>query len=112
MENRPPEKSLEKISFSAQVARGLIRASRTRRWTMFILLLVAMLMVFLGTTFFEEALNPRQHVGRFLFFWSACAWLTITTLLLAIFDLLIVRREARAARHAYRDALRKDGDEA
>jgi hypothetical protein len=98
MENRPEEKSLEKISFSAQVARGLIRNQRTRRWAMFVVLVVAMLMVFIGSTFLQEPLNPREHVGWFLLFWGACAWLTITVLLLAMFDMLALRRDARLAR--------------
>lgn len=98
METRPPEKKLQKISFSAQVVRGLVRDQRARRWGMFALLLLAMLMVFVGTTFFEEAINPRQHAGWFVVFWCACAWLTITALLLAIFDILILRRETRAMR--------------
>ncbi|MGZ4982553.1 MAG: hypothetical protein ACXWFY_01490 [Chthoniobacterales bacterium] len=98
------------MSFSAQVARGLIRDPRMRRRTMFVLLLVAMLMVFLGVTFLEAPLNPREHVGWFLLFWCACAWLTITALLLAIFDMLALRREARAARSAFRANLAKEAE--
>jgi hypothetical protein len=102
----PPEKKLQKISFFTLVTRGLIRDQRMRRWTMFILVLVAMLMVFLGTTFLEEAINPRQHVGWFVLFWCACAWFTVTALLLALFDLLMVRAQNRAARKALREQLK------
>ncbi len=110
MEPGPEEKNLEKIAFSAQVARGLIRSQRMRRWTMFVLLITAMLMVFVGSTFLEGPLNPRQHVGWFLLFWCVCAWITITVLLLAIFDLLALRRDARQARTAFKSALSKDAD--
>jgi hypothetical protein len=36
-------------------------------------------------------------------FWFACAWETLLVLLLALFDLLLVRSQARAARKASRD---------
>ena len=82
-------------SFVIQVVRGVIRDQNRRRTTMFILLLVALALLFSGSTFFESALNPRERPVWFILFWVACAWLTLTAMLLAIFDLLVVKLEAR-----------------
>jgi hypothetical protein len=92
-------------SFAAHSARGLIRDQTTRRWAMFITVLVAMLLLFAGSTFLERLLAPREHPGRFIFFWLACAWFTLTALGLALFDLLMVRARSRAAKRELRDTL-------
>jgi protein-S-isoprenylcysteine O-methyltransferase Ste14 len=72
-----------------------VRDQNRRRKTMFILLVVALAMLFSGSTFFESALNPRERPVWFILFWVACAWLTLTAMLLAILDLLVVKLEAR-----------------
>ena len=64
---------------------------------MLAVLILAVLMVISGSTFLEAALHPREHLMRFLLFWLICAWLTVTALLLALFDLLLVRAAGRAA---------------
>jgi hypothetical protein len=92
-------------SFAAHSARGLIRNQTTRRWAMFITVLVAMLMLFAGSTFLEPLLAPREHPGRFICFWVACAWFTLTALALALFDLLMVRAQSRIAKRELRDTL-------
>jgi hypothetical protein len=63
---------------------------------MFILLLTALILLFAGSTFLAPFLNPGQHLGWALFFWIACIWLTMTALLLALYDLVMVRIAARA----------------
>ena len=62
---------------------------------MFALLILAMVLLFCGTTFLAPLLNPREHLVAALVFWIACVWLTLTALLLALFDLVSVRRAAR-----------------
>src|SRR5438105_12894585 len=96
------------VSFAIHSARGVIRDQSTRRWGMFITLLVAMLMLFVGTTFLQPLLSPREHPGWFLFFWVACAWFTFTALLLALFDLLILRAQDRTARKILREKLNRE----
>lgn len=64
---------------------------------MTILIIVAALMLVAGSTFLQTALNPREHAVRFILFWLACGWLTLTALLLALFDALMVRAQGRAA---------------
>ena len=75
---------------------------------MFITLVVAMFMLFFGTTFLQPLLSPREHPGWFLLFWLACAWLTLTALLLALFDLLMLRAQDRATRKILRQKVDRD----
>ena len=100
MKTAPDEKPLRSVSFVVQVTRGVIRDQSTRRKAMLALLAVALLLLLAGSTFLSSILNPREHLGWSLFFWLTCVWLTLTALLLALFDLLIVRIQARKARRA------------
>jgi hypothetical protein len=94
MEERP-EKKLAITSFATHSTRGLIRDQKTRRQTMFVLLLVALLLLFAGSTFLQTFLSPREHPGWFMLFWFVCIWLTFTAFLLAIFDILLIRAQTR-----------------
>ena len=96
------------VSFAIHSARGVIRDQSTRRRVMFITLVIAMLMLFFGTTFLQPFLSPREHPGWFVLFWAACAWLTLTAFLLALFDLLMVRARDRDARKTLRKKLDRD----
>ena len=96
------------VSFAIHSARGVIRDQSTRRWVMFLTLVMAMLMLFFGTTFLQPLLSPREHPGWFLLFWLACAWLTLTALFLALFDLLMLRTQGRAARKILGEKLDRD----
>jgi hypothetical protein len=99
---------LKIVSFAIHSARGVIRDQSTRRRVMFITLVIAMLMLFSGTTFLQPLLTPREHPGWFLLFWLACAWLTLTALLLALFDLLMLRTQDRTARKILSEKLDRD----
>jgi uncharacterized membrane protein len=105
MEESPQEKRLETASFIVHATRGVIRDQRTRRKAMVVLLTLAVLMLLAGFTVFQSAMNPREHPWFVILFWIACVWLTFTAMLLAIFDLLIVRLEARRAQRALREKL-------
>jgi uncharacterized membrane protein len=105
METPPEEKKLETVSFVVHATRGVIRDQRTRRKAMVVLLALAVLMLLAGFTVFQSVLNPREHPWFVILFWIICVWLTFTALLLAIFDLLIVRLEARRAQRALREKL-------
>ncbi len=63
----------------------------------------ALVLIVAGSTVLQDFLEPRQHTLAFIIFWAACAWLTVLALLLALFDLLIIRAEARAARKLLSD---------
>jgi hypothetical protein len=56
-----------------------------------------MVLLFSGSTFLQSILTPRQHPVWFILYWLVCAWLTLTAMLLALFDLLVVRAQARKA---------------
>jgi len=105
METPPKEKNLETVSFVVHATRGVIRDQRTRRKAMVVLLALAVLMLLAGFTVFQSALNPRDHPWLMILFWIVCVWLTFTALLLALFDLLIIRWETRRAQRALREKL-------
>jgi hypothetical protein len=107
METRPPKKSFWIVPFSIQVTRGLLRDERSRRKTMGISLIIAVVMVAAGLTVLRSWLNPHEHPWRFIFFWFACAWETLLVLLLALLDLLLLRAQARSARKAFQEEVSK-----
>jgi hypothetical protein len=98
----PPKKSFWMVPFSIHATRGLLRDERSRRKTMAVSVLVAVLMLVGGLTFLRPWLNPHEHPWRFILFWFACAWETILVLLLALLDLLLVRAQTRAERKLLR----------
>lgn len=77
------------------VTRGILLDPRGRRRAMFYLLLGALGMVLAGSTFAAPALADPV---KLLVFWGVCAWLTFAALLLAIWDMLLLRIAARKAR--------------
>jgi len=105
MENSPEEKDLHAVSFVVHATRGVIRSQNIRRKTMLFLLALALLLLISGFTVLQPALNPREHPWRVIFFWIVCIWLTFTALLLALFDLLVLRLQARRAERALREKL-------
>jgi hypothetical protein len=105
-----PERKLRISSFAAHAARGVIRDQKIRRNTMFVLLLVALILLFSGSTFLQTMLNPREHPVGFILFWFVCIWLTCTAFLLAIFDILLVRAQRRKLQKILRSGLVPDAD--
>jgi len=97
---------LRTTSFVVHATRGVIRDQSTRRKAMLFLLVLALLLLISGFTFLQPALNPQDHPWRVIFFWIVCIWLTFTALLLALFDLLVLRLQARRAERALREKLR------
>ncbi len=109
METPLPPKKLRSAPFALHATRGIIRDRKMRRVTIAVLLGWALLMLIAGSTFLREPLNPREHgVIWFAIFWLACGWLTITSLLLALFDLLMVRAETRAANRVLRESMTRE----
>jgi hypothetical protein len=104
--NVPPVLSPKAI---ANLTRVLIRDTRTRRGLMFHLALSAVVMVFVGGVVLDTFLRARPII--FLGFWGVCAWLTVSVILLAVFDMLIVRAEGRAARRKLEQELLADHED-
>jgi hypothetical protein len=101
--DEPPEKTLRTVSFVVHATRGLIRDQNMRRKTMFALLVIALVLLFSGSTFLAPLINPHAHPGWFIFFWFVCAWLTLTALFLAVFDMLVIRLQGRKAERTLRE---------
>lgn len=88
--------TVNNVQFIIQVCRGIIRSRRVRRTVMFWDVLVVLVFMFLGSTFFWPWLRERPLL--FLGYWGVCAWLTVLAALLAVYDMAMVRLEARQAR--------------
>jgi hypothetical protein len=108
MKDSPEEKPLKATSFVVHATRGLIRDQTVRRKMMFVLLVAALVLLFSGSTFLAPILNPREHAAWTLLFWFVCIWLTLTAMLLAVFDLLMVRAQARKAAKTLRQNLAEE----
>ncbi len=103
----PGEKKLRLGSFSLHAARGLVRDQYSRRMAMFVIVLGALVMLFLGSTFLAPVLDPHLRPGWYIFYWGVCAWITVTAVLLAIFDLLLVRTQRRSERRTLAERLQE-----
>ena len=79
------------------LTKGILRDTRLRRNLMMWLMLVAMVMLFLGSWLLSGDW-ARRHVWLYFAYWAVCAWLTIAGMLLAIFDMLIIRAAGQAMR--------------
>lgn len=87
---------MKTVQLIVQISRGLIREQRARRMVMFYSVLAALLLLFAGATFLYDWLRARPLL--FLIYWAACTWITILAVLLACFDMLVVRARARSER--------------
>jgi uncharacterized membrane protein len=105
MENPTEDKRLQATSFVVHATRGVLRDRNSRRKAMTFLLALAVVLLLAGFTFLAPALNPREHPWLVILFWIVCVWLTFTALLLALFDLLLLRLETRRAQRALREKL-------
>jgi hypothetical protein len=92
------KKSFWMVPFTIHATRGLLRDQQSRRKTMAVSLIIALALLVSGLTIFRPWLDPHEHPWRFILYWLACAWETVLVLLLALFDLLLVRAQTRAAR--------------
>ncbi len=79
--------------FVLQISKGIIRDPLIRRRVMFIVVAAALIMLFSGATFLAPHID--KNLLLFLGYWGACAWLTILSILMAMYDLLMVRAKTR-----------------
>ena len=71
---------------------------------MFVIVIAALVLLFAGVTFLSGWLLENPMI--FLIYWAVCAWLTLTTILLALYDLLATRADAqRESRNLVKEAL-------
>jgi hypothetical protein len=79
-----------------QLTRAFVRDQRLRRSMMFYTSLGSVLMLFVGAVVIDRTLRDRPVT--FIAWWAICAWLMLTSLLLALFDMLAIRAAARRER--------------
>jgi hypothetical protein len=103
----PDQKPLETTSLVIHATRGVIRDREVRRKMMLGVLILAFALLLGGLTVLRPLLNAHEHPWRVIIFWVICIWLTFTAFLLAFFDLLMVRAEARKAERALRESLKR-----
>jgi hypothetical protein len=111
MENGPPPKRFWMVPFTIHATRGLLRDQRARRKTMAVSVVLAIALLVAGLTVLRPWLDPHEHPFRFILYWLVCAWETVLVLLLALFDLLLVRSQARAARKALQQQVSHSPDD-
>ena len=75
---------------------------------MAITLVIAVVLTIAGLTVLRPWLDPQEHPWRFILYWLACAWEIVLVLLLALFDLLMVRAQTRAAKRLLQEQFRKE----
>lgn len=97
------------IGFVVALCKGLLADKQLRRTATLWLLLGAMLMTIAGALPLAAWLT--ESPVRFLLYWGVCAWFTITTMLLAAYDMLSVRREAVRERRRLRREIFGDSDD-
>ncbi len=72
---------------------------------MFYNVLVLLLLCFAGSTFLWSWL--REHPLFFAGYWALCAWLTLLAILLALYDMAMVRLEAKRERRRLAEEILK-----
>lgn len=71
---------------------------------MFYLMIAALVMLFAGSVFIPDAW-ARNNPWLFIFYWLACAWLTLAGLLLAAFDILLISAASRIRKRKLEEEL-------
>jgi len=89
--------SKDSLQFIIAISKGIARDMRARRTVLFFVVLVAMLMAFVGAVPLGGWLTTERPI-LFLLYWGACAWLTVLSILLALYDMLMLRQEAKRER--------------
>jgi hypothetical protein len=97
------------VKFILLITKGLIRDAAMRRKIMGGCVLAAFAMVLCGTTFLAGLLSEQPRF--FLVFWTACAWVTLLAVLMALYDMLMLRAEARHAQEQLKKKILGDEDE-
>lgn len=97
-ENPKSNKLKDHAGFVYLVSKGLARDQGMRRNLMCWFIMSAVVILFIGIVFLDEFLRERRLI--FGFYWLTCAWLTLSSVLLAVFDILLQFAKGRATRRA------------
>ena len=83
-------------SFILLISKGILRDRTQRRTVMFWIVAATLAQLAAGVFVLDAWLLANPVI--FLLYWGACFWLTITSLLLALYDMLALRVESRRER--------------
>jgi len=89
------------------ISRGIVQDQRLRRTVLGGVLGGALLLLALGA--FPLAGWLERHVVFFLLYWGAVAWLTVLAMLMALFEILVTRRQAIRERRELVRELHRQG---
>lgn len=98
-------RAVNNARFLIQICKGLIRDGRVRRTLMFYNVLVLLVLSFMGATFLWSWL--RAHPFFFVGYWGLCAWLTLLAVLLALYDMVKIRLDAKRAHRQLEEEILK-----
>lgn len=91
------------IKLPILIAVGIYRDQKVRRRVMMGMLLIACAMLFTGSVLIGGWLG--EHIVAFLLYWLLCAWFTGAACLLAVYDILMVRKSARQQKKHLREKI-------
>ena len=86
-----------------QITKAVIHDQPARRQAMFVVVCVALVALFAGTTFLSGWLAGNPLI--FLAYWTSCTWLTFAAVLLAIFDMVAMRLQLRREKRRLREEI-------
>ena len=78
-------------SFIVLVTKGILRDRTMRRKVLSWIVMAALAWVGIGVFLLDEWM--MAHPLLFLLYWGGCIWLTLTSALLALYDMLALRAE-------------------
>lgn len=99
---------MSQTSWAILISKGILRDRQMRRHVLFWIVAAALTLLALGAFLLDDWLWARPLL--FLLYWGACLWLTLTASLLALYDLLALRLEARRLRQQLKHRVLGDGD--
>lgn len=86
------------------LSKAVLRDTRLRRNVMLWLMAAALLMLFFGSWLLADEWARKHYVLYFLY-WAFCMWITLAAVLLAVFDMLIIRATGRAMRRQIEEGI-------
>jgi len=95
--------------FILLITKGILRDRQMRRTVLFWIVVATLALLGVGAMPLDAWLS--EHPLLFLLYWGACLWLTGTSLLLALYDLLAIRVEAARERRRLKGKVFRTGDE-
>ena len=109
-EEKPPSPHKGKTALSgiAGIVRGLLFDARQRRVIMIYVIAAAVGLTVVGGTVGFDAL--RANLWAFAAYWLLCGFLTLLAVLLAIYDLLLLRLLARRVQRELDAQMREEAE--